>query len=80
MTNEIIIFIFTFLLIVLFSGCSTIEYREAYIPVKCNVEMPKPPNRTGELVNDVVEIFQYTEILEHKLDFCINDIEDDKIK
>lgn len=66
----IILIIFTMLIMI---GCSTKEVvitQEVYIPIKCDVEIPKKPNQTS-YVNSVIDIIEYAEKLEEVVNVCV---------
>lgn len=70
------IFILAVILIccgIIVCGCSNREsvvVQEVYIPVKCNVEIPKKP-LPSSYVNDVIEIIEYAEKLEKIVEVCV---------
>lgn len=49
-----------------------IQYVEKLVPVKCDIEMPKEPQQTGDIMQDIPNILIYTEVLESDLQFCIS--------
>lgn len=56
----------------LFVGCaSNVVYRPTYIPTKCQIDLPKKPQKLGNEVKDIQNILIYTELLEFNLKFCI---------
>lgn len=53
-------------------GCAKrVVYRETYIPIKCDVEIPTRPSLSGDLVSDYSKALQYSETLEKDLEFCV---------
>lgn len=60
----------------LLAGCAEVTKREAvYIPTKCKTKpLPKPtPSKESSISQEVAEIFAYTQMLEHDLEFCRGD-------
>jgi len=52
-----------------------IEYRDVYIPVRCEVQMPPRPAYNPDPVMGVVDILEYTEKLELLLKTCTGVLE-----
>jgi len=48
-----------------------IEYRDVYVPVRCNVSIPPRPAYNPNPVLGVVDILEYTEKLEVLLNTCV---------
>lgn len=64
--------VFCIFCIVTFKGCAKrVVYRETYIPIKCDVEIPAKPKLSGDLVSDYSNALQHSEILEKDLEFCV---------
>lgn len=65
--------VFCFFYIVTFKGCADkrVVYRETYIPIKCDVEIPTRPSLSGDLVIDYSKALQHSETLEKDLEFCV---------
>lgn len=64
----------TFLFIIstlLFCGCSTIEYKEVYIPTKCDIPYPKIAKKTDDIIENQKNLVVYTLELEDALNCCI---------
>ena len=53
-------------------GCAKAESQAVYIPTKCKTKpIAKPtPSKESNISEDIVEILQYTELLERDLQFC----------
>ena len=68
MLSKIInIFIISFIIV----GCSTkVEYRDIYIPTKCDVDMPNKPTYQNDQVSFARDLVIYSLSLECKLHFC----------
>jgi len=49
-----------------------VEYRQVYMPVRCNVAVPPRPAYNGDPVAGAVDLCEYTEMLEILLHTCIN--------
>ena len=69
--------LFFFLTLFLF-GCSAKEQvvykqniKEVYVPVKCNVDIPKKPAPAGDTVKDNINIIAYSKEVEQALKACI---------
>ena len=60
------------LLLLALGGCTTTKREAVYIPTKCKTKpIPKPtPSKDSSISQDVVEILQYIELVEHDLAFC----------
>lgn len=74
--NSILVFIWFIsvlcILIIILNGCAKrIVYKETYIPIKCDVQMPTRPSLSGDLVSDFAKALQHSEILEKDLEFCV---------
>lgn len=63
--------IFCIFYIVTFKGCAKVVYKDVYVPVKCNIEMPLKPVLSGDLLSDFANALKHSEILEKDLNFCI---------
>lgn len=62
------------LLPLIFLACSQKErvvYKEVKTPIKCNIDMPRRPQPSGDLIQDLANILTYTELLEKDLTFCV---------
>ncbi|GAA7822374.1 hypothetical protein HpMS150_11730 [Helicobacter pylori] len=60
-----------FVLIVSFSACAKkIIYREAKVPIKCDILMPTRPSEHLEALEYLQALLIYTETLENDLKFC----------
>ena len=46
------------------------EYRDVYVPVKCNAPIPPRPMYDGDPVMGVVDLLEYTEKLELIIKAC----------
>lgn len=67
-------FIFITTLIFL-TGCSTkthTEYQPVYIPVKCNISIPKAPKYDEDVIITNINILNYAEKLKVALDICVS--------
>lgn len=69
--------VFFFLSLFLF-GCSAKEQvvykqdiKEVYMPVKCNVDVPRKPAPAGDTVKDNINIIAYSKEVEQALKACI---------
>lgn len=69
----ITVYVFYVVLVLMLHGCAKkqVVYKDVYVPVKCNIEIPKRPTLTGELVNDYKNALQHSELLESDLIFCV---------
>ena len=64
--------IFCVFYILTFKGCAKkVVYKDVYVPIKCNVEMPLKPVLSGNLINDFASALKHSEMLEKDLNFCI---------
>lgn len=65
--------VFCIFYIATFKGCADkrVVYRETYIPIKCDVEIPTRPSLSGNLVSDYSKALQHSETLEKDLEFCV---------
>lgn len=65
--------VFCIFYIATFKGCADkrIVYKETYIPIKCDVEIPAKPKLSGDLVSDYSKALQHSETLEKDLEFCV---------
>lgn len=70
--DTIIIVILAVLAVFLIVGCADKQKEAVYIPTKCKVDMPKKPIQRDSTSQSVIEILQYSELLEKDLDFCVN--------
>lgn len=59
------------------SGCSAVKpiivTKEVFVPVKCEVEVPKRPTKVDSITRSVASIVEYTEKLEVIIDSCVAD-------
>ena len=64
--------ILVLILVIALGGCTTTKREAVYIPTKCKTKpIPKPtPSKESNISQDVAEILQYTELVEHDLAFC----------
>lgn len=77
--NRIVWAFFIFCSILIATGCSDVTIPEkVYIPVKCNIKAPERPLPVATsdtdykgMIEDVKNIYIYTETLESSLNFCI---------
>lgn len=54
------------------AGCSQkVVYKEVLVPTKCDIEMPKSPHLSGDVLLDSKAALKHSEILESSLRFCI---------
>lgn len=69
----IIVYVSYIVLVLMLQGCAKkqVVYKDVYIPIKCDIEIPKRPKLTGELVNDYKNALQHSELLESDLIFCV---------
>lgn len=53
-------------------GCASevVQYKEVYLPQKCEVVKRERPKREGSLSFQVASIFAYVEVLEQDLKLC----------
>lgn len=59
--------------IIALNGCAKrVVYKETYIPIKCDVQIPTRPSLSGDLVSDFVKALEHSELLERDLTFCVN--------
>lgn len=75
--NSILVFIWFIsvvcILIIMLNGCAKrVVYKETYIPIKCDVQIPTRPSLSGDLVSDFAKALEHSELLERDLRFCIN--------
>ena len=58
--------------IITIGGCAKAESQAVYIPTKCKTKpIAKPtPSKESSISVEIVEILQYTELLERDLQFC----------
>lgn len=53
-------------------ACSSkVIYKDVLVPVKCDIEIPKKPRLSGDLLNDVTLALKHSENLEFALRFCV---------
>lgn len=72
MMFDFLVAILCFLMLILLSGCSQrVIYKDVLVPTKCDVEMPKRPILSGDVLLDIKEALKHSEILESNLRFCI---------
>lgn len=68
-----------FALVTLFSGCASkdvvvkTEFKDVYIPVKCEVKLPPKPKYNPLNLQSVKDIAKYYEIVELELKRCVNE-------
>ena len=69
---------FIITLMFLFLGCSknVLVTKEVFIPIKCEQEIPKRPEQTNDLTNDIMSILSYTESLELIILECVSNIKE----
>lgn len=59
-------------------GCAKrVIYKDVYIPTKCDIAMPVKPILKGDLLIDIAQSLEYSEILERDLIFCIGNTSKD---
>lgn len=71
--KKYITFIVCVLVIMFFTSChktAQIQIQEVYIPIKCDIEMPKRPKKSHTLTQSLAQILKYTETLELALKTC----------
>lgn len=70
--DTIFIVLVSVMIILILSGCIDKQAQAVYIPTKCKIDMPKKPIQRDSTSQSVVEILQYSELLEKGLEFCVN--------
>ncbi len=66
--------------LILFTACSSVvEYKRVYVPIKCDISLPKAPNIVNSIVDDYPSILEYTEKLERDLKFCVEGEKDENL-
>lgn len=53
----------------LFCGCA-VQYKEIYKAVRCDVELPQKPKKSGDRIEMLRDILIYSNLLEQKLKAC----------
>lgn len=66
--------IFAIVFISTFNGCTKVVYKDVYVPIKCDIEMPLKPILSGNLINDFTNALKHSEILEKDLKFCVKGV------
>ena len=57
----------------MFIGCAQrVIYKDVYIPTKCDIDLPKNPVFSGDLLSDLAKALEHSELLERDLKFCVN--------
>jgi len=54
---------------------TVVEYRDVYIPTKCNVTIPTRPEYRHDAVLGLVDLLEYIEKLEALFGACVNDVD-----
>ncbi|WP_455939714.1 hypothetical protein [Helicobacter fennelliae] len=54
-----------------FSGCVRIVKEAVYVPTKCEINPPKMPIPTSDIIENQKRVLIYTEELESGLNFCV---------
>lgn len=71
--EKLVFIIFVIILVLWLFGCAPrvqIEYKPVYIPTKCIIDYPVKPMPTGNVLQDNLNILEYSERLKLSLKAC----------
>lgn len=73
---KLLILLLIFLISIVFLGCGgrvVTQYKEVYVPVKCEAYVPKKPQRLQDDFLNLQKLLIYTEELEIIINHCVKD-------